>query len=327
MEPVITLSKEHGDGRSSFNSPGELASLATKLSETREQLSTTIGNARLESYTKFCELSNQATLVMKALDALTAEYEKTKWKLKFTASLLSVALAAAGYLGFHYGYGDFYRDVKNSVTQKLQDEIRSGVISEDRSFYNDLVAGNALNAAGQYAHATERLMACFKPGHYYDTAVLLPLLDSIYKNDDWENAKVVLDVLEKGEPQFGSIRDHTILAYIGSIEVQAAGVHADWLENGFSILQRAQLLAPPGDTAALSMIHTNYWIYDIHRQDWKSADAEINALKELDVSVYSWDTVRRWRFFVQYFSQPKNLEFEPLVRRMWSELRHRASDQ
>jgi hypothetical protein len=298
-----------------------------KLSETREQLSANIGNARLESYSKFCELSSEVIGLTKALDSLAAEYEKEKWKVKFTASILAAALAIAGYLGFRYGYVDFYRDVKQTVTQKLEGEIRRGLISEDRSFYDDLLAGNALNAAGQYSQATARLMPCFKAGHYHDSAVLLPLLDSIYKNDDWENAKAVLDVLEREELQSGGISDHALLAYIGSIEVQAAGVRQDWLEKGFGILQRAQLLTPPGDTATLVMIHTNYWVYDVQRQDWKSADAEISALKELDVSVYPWDTVKRWRFFVEYFSQSGNLRFEPRIRTMWSELRHGASDQ
>jgi hypothetical protein len=170
-------------------------------------------------------------------------------------------------------------------------------------------------------------MACFKAGHYRDTAVLLPLLDSIYKNSDWETAKSVFDVLEKEPPKSGGLTDPKVLAYIGSIEVQGAGVYPDWRERGFAILLGAQLLTPPGDTATLSLIHTNYWLYDIQRGDWKSADAEISALKELDVPVLTWDTAKRWRFFAQYFTQSNNLGFEPRIRSMWSTLRQRVGDQ
>jgi len=323
MDPVIAINKEYADSCAPPAWSAEAANLGMKLSEAREQLSTTIANARVESYSKFCELSSEITGLTKRLDNLIAEYEKAKWKVKFGVSVLSLALAAGGYLGFHYGYRNFYRDVKDTATQSLQAEIQRSVISGDRSFYDDLVAGNALDAAGQYGQATARLMGCFKAGHYQDMAVLLPLLDAIYRNNDWETGKKVFDVLEKEPPQSGGITDHAVLAYIGSIEIQGAGVYPDWLEKGFSILLGAQLLTPPGDTATLSLIHTNYWLYDIQKGDWKSADAEISALKELDVPVSSWDAVKRWRFFAQYFSLSSNLQFDPRIRSMWSELRQK----
>jgi hypothetical protein len=328
MEPVIAINnKEYADASAPPVWSAEAARLGSKLSETREQLSTTIANARVESYSKFCELSTEITGLTKRLDNLVAEYERGGWKAKFSIGVLSLVLVAAGYLGFHYGYRSFYRDVKDTVTQSLEGEIQQSVITDERSFYDDLVAGNALDGAGQYAQATARLMNCFKAGHYRDTAVLLPLLDSIYKNSDWETAKSVFDVLEKEPAKSGGTTDPRVLAYIGSIEVQGAGVYPDWLEKGSAILLSAQLLTPPGDTATLSMIHTNYWLYDIQRGDWKSADAEISALKELDVPVSTWDTVKRWRFFTQYFTQGSNLGLEPRIRSTWSALRQKASDQ
>jgi hypothetical protein len=327
MDPVIAINKEYADGGTPAARSAEAASLGMKLSETREQLSTTIANARVESYSKFCELSTEITGLTKRLDTLIAEYEKGKWKLKFSGTILAVMLAAAGALGFYYGYRNFYRDVKDTVTQSLEREIRRGVITDDQSFYDDLVAGNALDAAGQYTQATARLMGSFKAGHNHDMAVLLPLLDSIYKSSDWETAKNVFDVLGKEQPQSGGITNHRVLAYIGSIEIQGAGVNQDWLEKGFSTLLRAQLLTPPGDAATLGMIHTNYWLYDIQRSDWVSADGEISALKELDVPVLTWDAMRRSRFFALYFSQSGNQQFESRIRTMWSGLRHTASDK
>ncbi|HXY23922.1 MAG TPA: hypothetical protein VEI73_04680 [Candidatus Acidoferrum sp.] len=328
MDPVIYLDTQ-GLNENPTPSPtaAEIASLSTKLSEAREQLSTSIGNARVESYSKFCELSTELVGLTKGLEKLTAEFEKAKWKMKFSAGMLAVVLAIGGILGFRYGYGDFYRDVRDTVTKKLEGEIQRGVIPADRSFYDDLVAGNALDATGQYSHATARLMECFKEGHYSDSAVLLPLLDAIYKSGDWETAKTVFDVLKKENVQPGGVGNHAVQAYLGAIQVQAAGFHPEWLQSGLALLEKAQLMTPPGDTATLSLIHTNYWVYDIQRQDWKGANAELSALKELDVPVDAWETTRRWRFFVQYFSQSKNLEYEPRIRMMWSQLQQKASDE
>jgi hypothetical protein len=231
MEAVITLDKEPDENHASVPWPAEIAGVAAKLAEAREQLSASIGNARLESYSKFCELSTEMVGLNKELEKLSAEYEKAKWKLKLSACVLLAAVVLGGYLGFRYGYVEFYRDVKDTVTRKLEGEIRKGVISEERFFYDDLVAGNALDAAGQYAHATERLMGCFKEGHYHDGAVLLPLLDAIYKSNDWENAQTVLDVLKKEEPPLGGARDHTILAYLGAIEVRCRTAPGHYTES------------------------------------------------------------------------------------------------
>jgi hypothetical protein len=325
MDPVIYLeTKEFTGNREPVPSAAEIAGLSTKLSEAREQLSASIGNARLEAYAKFCELSTEVVGLAKALEKHRGELEKAKWTMKFSAGVLAVVLGVAGYFGFRYGYRAFYGDVKEGVTGKLEGEIRQSVITENRAFYEDLVAGNALDAAGQYANATERLMGAFKQGHTQDPAVLLPLLDAIYKGDDWENGEAVVDALEKQNVTFGGTSGHAILAYIGAIEVQAAEMHPDWLEKGFASLEKAQLWTPPGDKETLSLIHTNYWVYAIQREDWKGADTEISALKELDVPVYGWETTRRWRFFAGYFAQVKNLGFEPRIRGMWSQLRVRA---
>lgn len=343
MDPTIPAQEDRCTEPRRTLSP-ETVSLAEKLCEAREQFSTKITDAREEFLAKFDQLSTKVTetrevlsgesaglssritALDKRLDGLDAARERSRWQLKYGATVASAFLAMGGYLGIHYGYRDLYQDVKDTVEKRVHEEIRAGVISEDRAFYNDLVAGNALNATQQHDAATVRLMMCFKEGHYYDSAVLLPLLDSIYKNDDWDNAGTVLEVLEKSDPQYEHIRDHTILAYIGSIEVQAAADRPTWLEKGFSVLKTAQTLTPPGDSTTLILIHTNYWVYYLQRYDLPAANDEISAIKQLDATVFSWPTVRRWKFFRRYFADGQNQDLEPKIKVMWERLRHRQSE-
>ena len=252
----------------------------------------------------------------KRVDELDAKRKESAWKFKFLAGVISVVVPLAGFLGFHYTY----KDVVQTLEDRIHEDLRKGVISEDRAFYNDLMFGAALNTSGRYRAAIARLSQCLTEAHTHDPAVLVPLLDSIYRIDDWESAVNVLATLRRADPQLQGITDATVLAYIGAIQVQGSISHPEWLEPGFAVLQRAHSAVLPGDAETLGTVFVNYWIYDLQRHDMTDAKAKINALKEQRFWVFSWHTVSQWRFFRDYFQNKENKELEPEIAAMWNNL-------
>jgi hypothetical protein len=188
------------------------------------------------------------------------------------------------------------------------------------------MAGSALNTSQRYSAAVSRLLQCFTEGHYYDSAVLVPLLDSIYKNDDWDSAATVLAVLNKNNSQYERINDATVLAYIGSIQVQAGIEHSEWLENGFSTLKRAQASTLPGDSGTMGLVYVNYWVYYLQHRDLTSASATVDSMKRQSFSVFPWRVVRQWKFFRRYFANGQNRDLEPKIKAMWEGLANNAND-
>jgi hypothetical protein len=274
-----------------------------KLFETREELLTKINTLE------------------RRIDAVSVEKDDAVWKAKFILSGVIAAISFAGYLGIHYSY----QDLKNSFVQRVDDELRQGVISEDRAFYRNLMTGSALNTGQRYSAATARLLQCFTEGHYNDSAVLIPLLDSIYRNDDWVSAGKVITVLTKNDPEYERIGDATVLAYIGGTEVQASVDHPEWLETGFSVLKKAQALTTPGDSGTLGVVYMNYWVYYLQHHDMLKAADTINSMKQQSLSVNSWSTVRQWKFFERYFADEQNRRLEPQIKAMWQQLSNRYS--
>jgi hypothetical protein len=84
------------------------------------------------------------------------------------------------------------------------------------------MTGSALNTGQRYSAATNHLLECFTEEYYDDTVVLIPLLDSIYRTDDWDSAERVIGKLRQSDPGYQHIGDATVLAYIGAIQIQEA---------------------------------------------------------------------------------------------------------
>ena len=102
MDPKIPVQEDKGAGARRVWSP-ETVSLAEKLCEAREQFSTKITDARDEFLTRLDELSTKfvetrealsaqstdlstrITGLVKRLDDLDADREKTRWKVKYGA--------------------------------------------------------------------------------------------------------------------------------------------------------------------------------------------------------------------------------------------------
>lgn len=247
----------------------------------------------------------------------TEAYQKHKqftWKIRFLGAVGSVLVPIAGFFGIRYSYSDIIK----KVTSQIHAEVKEGIIQENNTFYDNLTAAAVLDEHNQFHSATDKLMKCFTQGHYHDTAVLVPLLWSLYEDDDWERAAVVIKEVRSDEASYVSIPDTYVYVLIGSIEIQAGLEHPDWLDDGLRTLNWAKSRIPENQTDAWSLIDTNLWLYHLQRKEFDAAQQMINSLKLLKTTYRSWLTVSNWRFFRDYLQQDPSLE--PKVKAMWDQL-------
>jgi hypothetical protein len=262
-------------------------SSSPELQALREQVAT---------LTEKLEHLQQYQSVLDEIQAVKLDIQE-KWLTFKVASLVGTALLAI--LGA-VGYGS-WRDLTSRIDRQMTETVEKSKV-----FYDDLMSGAALMVQKNHAAAMPRLLNCFKNGHEYDKAVLLPLLISLNLTDDWENASPVVAKLRADSSRFDNINDAPVYAVAGAILVQGGISKSNSgstaltqlnMDEGLALLNRTLPLVAPNDFATRKQVLTNLWLYYIARGQFAKAKDYADSISTLppDVFVYGWANMRTWR--------------------------------
>jgi predicted negative regulator of RcsB-dependent stress response len=327
MDPATGMKKSDETQTADTGQMPALFQTINELHQTREQFITQLAQIEAQHERLRSDHERDSERLRTDFERLRSDVDQLRNYFKLGAKIISpvlaVFVAVAGFFGFNLTYTNIVNTVEKNAQQKVDQDYRQFLdqykADQINAYYPNLLEGMAFYTENQYEPAERSLMKSFRPGHYYETQLLMPLLSSIYQRDDWDAAKTVIDQLKSDDKLYATLPS-SIYVLIGGIEIQGAPQHQDqnWLKHGFEDINRGAANTSSGDDATMRKIHTNLWIYDIQINDLAAAQREIDFIKANGVSHSSWDSMMKWKFFDGFFNDHPELKAQ--LRAMWEQL-------